>query len=41
MKKSVMVLGLCAIVIFLFSCARGVTPYEAAHGKARCGKYIR
>lgn len=36
----------CLVVIaaagfFLSSCARGITPYEAANGKARCGKYIR
>jgi hypothetical protein len=27
--------------VLLFSCARGITPYEAAHGKAKCGRYLR
>lgn len=25
----------------LFSCAKGITPYEAAHGKAKCGRYLK
>jgi hypothetical protein len=27
--------------VLLFSCARGITPYEAANGKAKCGRYIK
>ncbi|MEO6538443.1 MAG: hypothetical protein ABIT07_02460 [Ferruginibacter sp.] len=30
-----------SLIIFLGSCARGITTYEAANGKARCGRYIR
>jgi hypothetical protein len=33
------------IIAILFSilsesCARGISPYEAANGKAKCGRYI-
>ncbi|MFN8245730.1 MAG: hypothetical protein U0T56_05000 [Ferruginibacter sp.] len=41
MRKIVMILSFCAICMFLYSCSRGITTYEAANGKARCGKYIR
>ncbi|WEK37369.1 MAG: hypothetical protein P0Y53_07640 [Candidatus Pseudobacter hemicellulosilyticus] len=34
-------LALTALIVFLFSCNRYITPYEAANGKARCGKLIR
>ncbi len=27
--------------LFFSSCARGITPYEAANGKAKCGRYIK
>jgi len=27
--------------VFLTSCARGISPYEAANGKAKCGRYIK
>jgi hypothetical protein len=30
-----------AVFAFLQSCARGITTYEAANGKAKCGRYIR
>jgi hypothetical protein len=29
------------LMILLASCARAITPYEAAHGKAKCGRYLR
>ncbi len=35
------ILAVVAIMIFLASCARSITPYEAANGKARCGRTIR
>lgn len=35
------ILAIMAIMIFLASCARSITPYEAANGKARCGRTIR
>lgn len=41
MKK--VLVALAVVAFFLMSCNRGVTPYQAAHGKAgKCGKnYIR
>jgi PBP1b-binding outer membrane lipoprotein LpoB len=36
--------AIAAIIIIAFvatSCARSITPYEAANGKARCGRSIR
>ena len=42
MKK---VIALAALVVFLSSfltsCSRYITTYEAANGKARCGRMIR
>jgi hypothetical protein len=42
MRKNV-VLGLLfiAVIICFLSCSKGISTYEAANGKARCGKYIR
>ena len=39
MKK--FLLAIVTVVILLSSCARGISPYEAANGKAKCGRYIR
>ena len=39
MKKARLIMFL--LVLILASCARGITPYEAAHGKAKCGRYIK
>lgn len=39
MKKALIVLFVLSIVFA--SCSRGITPYEAAHGKAKCGRYLR
>lgn len=35
------ILAFLALIIFLTSCARAITPYEAAHGKAKCGRSLR
>jgi hypothetical protein len=29
------------VMVTLASCARGITPYEAANGKAKCGRYLK
>jgi hypothetical protein len=29
------------VALILSSCARGITPYEAANGKAKCRRYIK
>lgn len=33
--------ALLALMIFITSCSRAITPYDAAHGKAKCGRYLR
>jgi len=38
MKK---VLGAILILILISSCNRNISPYEAANGKARCGKWVK
>ncbi len=40
-KIIVSVAAVFFIVVYACSCARGISPYDAANGKARCGKYIR
>jgi len=40
-KNIVFLLILISACFYCISCARGISPYEAANGKARCGKYIR
>lgn len=39
--KTTTVLTLIALVVFCASCSRGITPWEAANGKAKCGRHIR
>lgn len=42
MKKPLFsLLFIVAAAIFLHSCSRGITVYEAANGKAKCGRYVR
>jgi hypothetical protein len=42
MKKVILSLLITTAIIYLASCARGISPYEAANGKAKCGKtYIK
>ena len=40
-RNIVYLLVLIFVSCYCISCARGITPYEAANGKNRCGKYIR
>lgn len=28
------------LTIIITSCSRAISPYEAANGKAKCGRYI-
>jgi len=30
-----------AVAAFASSCSRGITPDEAANGRAKCGRYLR
>jgi hypothetical protein len=39
MKKLIIALVLVALVGT--SCSRGITPFQAANGKAKCGRYLR
>lgn len=42
MRKIInLIIILATITIYCASCARGITTYEAAHGKNKCGRYIR
>ncbi len=36
-----LVIALVVIVLFISSCSRAITPYEAANGKAKCGRALR
>lgn len=42
MKSGKILLALfLGILVFLTSCNRFITPFEAANGKARCGRGVR
>ncbi|MGG9970418.1 hypothetical protein ACQ33O_01385 [Ferruginibacter sp. SUN002] len=41
MKKVLLLSLFVSVVLVFMSCARGITPYEAANGKAKCGRYVR
>jgi hypothetical protein len=41
MKKIFMFFVFAGAIIAFTSCSRGITPYEAANGKAKCGRYLR
>ncbi|MEO6670208.1 MAG: hypothetical protein ABIN36_12075 [Ferruginibacter sp.] len=43
MRKNLMLLFLVftAMCIYCLSCARGISTYDAANGKAKCGRYVR
>ena len=42
MKKATSaILFLTLLLSFISSCSRGITTYEAANGKAKCGRYVR
>jgi hypothetical protein len=40
-SKKVYFLAVIALVLFFASCAKGITPFEAANGKAKCGNYLK
>ncbi len=41
MRRIILSLIVLSAVVFLASCARGITVEQAANGKARCGNYLR
>lgn len=40
-RNSLFLLALVMTVLYVSSCAKGISPYEAANGKSKCGRYIR
>ena len=38
--KKLIVLVLLAVIV-LSSCSRSITPWQAANGKAKCGRWLR
>lgn len=42
MRKTILLcIAVVSAAIYLSACARGISPYEAANGKAKCGRYVR
>lgn len=41
MKKLILPSIFILASLLLISCSKGITTYEAANGKAKCGRYIR
>ncbi|WP_262907865.1 hypothetical protein [Ferruginibacter lapsinanis] len=41
MKKIAISVLFVSVVLMFTACARGISPYEAANGKAKCGRYLR
>jgi len=39
MRKITIIIAVLSILFA--SCARGISPYEAANGKAKCNRYIK
>jgi len=40
-RKLLLCMAVISAAIYLSACARGISPYEAANGKAKCGRYVR
>ncbi len=41
MRKSTLSAVVIIALILFVSCSRGITTYEAANGKAKCGRHVR
>ncbi|GEM_PF-700549 len=41
LDRKVLILAFLAVTLFFMACAKGITPYEAANGKAKCGNYLK
>jgi len=41
MRRCFLSLVVILTIVFFASCARGITPEQAANGKAKCGRYLR
>ena len=40
-RNGMLVFALVITMLYISSCARGISPYEAANGKAKCGRNVR
>jgi len=40
-RNGLLVFALVITMLYISSCARGISPYEAANGKAKCGRNVR
>ena len=36
-----LIVALVLLVLVGTSCSRSITPFQAANGKAKCGRYLR
>ncbi len=41
MKKIFVFVAFATFTLYCSSCARGISPYEAANGKAKCRGYVK
>jgi hypothetical protein len=41
MKKLLLPAVVITATMLLLSCSKGITTYEAANGKAKCGRHIK
>jgi hypothetical protein len=41
MSKLIWLMVFTAVVFGITSCAKGISPFEAANGRAKCGRYIK
>lgn len=39
--NSLLLLALVMTMLYVSSCAKGISPFEAANGKAKCGRSVR
>jgi hypothetical protein len=39
--KTFIYMTLIISTVLFVSCSRGITPFEAANGKAKCGTYLK
>ena len=41
MKKAILPAVIIIVATLMISCSRGISMYDAANGKAKCGRHIR
>lgn len=40
-RNSLLLFALVMTMLYVSSCAKGISPFEAANGKAKCGRSVR